>query len=403
LLTNRRARKAGKAIGLVDHLYPGRDMHHGGAVRAIPLNDLDRQHAPIAAELLLAVERVFASQQFILGDEVLAFEHAIASRLGARHAFGVANGSDALLLALVASDVGPGDEVITTPLSFFATAGAIARVGARPVFVDIEPEGFHLDPDRIVAAITDKTRAILPVHLFGKVARIEPMVELARARGLVLIEDAAQAIDARRGTVAAGCFGDFGCLSFHPSKNLGALGDGGMVLCQKAAHAERIARLRVHGGEVGQRHEVGLNSRLDALQAALLLTKLRHLSRWNEHRRLNAQRYRTLIAAFGLSDFVRAPEVDDGDVVHQFTVRARRRDELAAHLAARGIATGRYYSTPLHLEPCFAKLGFRLGDFPRAEAAAHEMLSLPVFPELTGDEQQDVVATMASFYLGAHR
>ncbi len=375
-------------------------MTHGLAVQPIPLVDLRALHAPIAADLQAAVDRVVGAGAFILGEEVRAFEAAIAERHGAAGAVGVASGSDALYLALVASGVGAGDEVITTALSFFATAGAIARVGARPVFVDIEEDGFNLDPERALLAIGPRTKAIIPVHLFGRCARIEPIVAAARARGIVVIEDAAQAIDARRGGRAAGSFGDLGCLSFHPSKNLGAWGDGGMVLCRDAAMAQRIERLRAHGADRGSYHEVGINSRLDALQAAVLAAKLPELERWTERRRDGAAHYRELLA--DRADWLSVPEDDrhGREVNHCFTVRCRRRDELAAQLTAEGIGTAIYYPRPLHLEPCFAHLGHREGDFPRAEQACREVLSLPVHPALSPADRERVARAIDSFYRG---
>ncbi|MRG92037.1 DegT/DnrJ/EryC1/StrS family aminotransferase [Polyangium spumosum] len=367
----------------------------------VPLLDLRAQHRAIREEIDQAMARVVEAQAFVLGEEVRLFEEVIAARLGALHAIGVASGSDALLLSLVASGVGPGDEVVTTPFTFFATAGAIARLGARPVFVDIEPASWNLDPARVLAAIGPRTRAIVPVHLYGRVARMEPWLDEARARGVAVVEDAAQAIDARRGGRAAGTIGTFGCLSFFPSKNLGAFGDGGMVLTNDPDKATRVRRLRTHGGEKMYRHdEVGMNSRLDAIQAAVLRAKLPYLEGWTEARRGIADRYRALLAEAGISDFVR-PAEDDPEgrhVYHQFTIRAVRRDELRASLESAGIGTAVYYPVPLHLQPCFAHLGYHEGDFPQAERACREVLSLPISPTLTPEQQGYVVERIRAFY-----
>jgi len=367
----------------------------------VPLLDLRALHRAIREEIDQAIARVVEAQAFVLGEDVRLFEEAIAARLGAGHAIGVASGSDALLLALVASGVGPGDEVVTTPFTFFATAGAIARLGARPVFVDIEPASWNLDPERVLSALGPRTRAIVPVHLYGRVARLSPWLDAARARGVAVVEDAAQAIDARRGGRAAGTIGTFGCLSFFPSKNLGAFGDGGMVLTNDPDRAARIRRLRTHGGEKMYRHdEVGMNSRLDAIQAAVLRAKLPHLDGWTEARRAIADRYRALLAEAGISDFVR-PAEDDTEgrhVYHQFTIRAVRRDDLRASLDAAGIGTAVYYPVPLHLQPCFADLGYRAGDFPEAERACREVLSLPISPTLTPEQQAYVVERIRVFY-----
>lgn len=369
--------------------------------RIVPLLDLRTQHEAIREEIDRAIRRVVEAQAFVLGEEVRLFEDAIAARLGVSHAIGVASGSDALLLALVAAGVIPGDEVVTTTFSFFATAGAIARLGARPVFVDIDPETFNLDVEKAVAALGPKTRAILPVHLYGRVARLEPLLEAARERGIAVVEDAAQAIDATRGERYAGTIGDLGCLSFFPSKNLGGFGDGGMVLTNDLEKATRVRRLRTHGGEKMYRHdEVGMNSRLDAIQAAVLHTKLPHLDAWTAARRFFSARYRELFDEAGLSDFVRLPEEDPEGrhVYHQFTIRAARRDELRAFLTESGIGTAIYYPVPLHVQPCFSSLGYREGDFPEAERACREVLSLPISPVMTAGQQEWVVDRVRVFY-----
>jgi dTDP-4-amino-4,6-dideoxygalactose transaminase len=384
-------------------LYDGKRMAQVSRVTPIPLVCLRSQHAQVAKAVEVAIARVSAAQQFILGEEVRAFEDALAARFGVAAAVGVASGSDALYLALRASGVGPGDEVITTALSFFATAGAIVRTGATPVFVDVESEGLGLDPARLDGAFSSRTKAIVPVHLYGRCARIEPVVAFAASRGIAVIEDVAQAIDATRGGHFAGTFGDFGCLSFHPTKNLGGWGDGGMVLCRDGAAARVLGTLRAHGGRDGVYREVGINSRLDALQAAILGAKLPYLEGWNAARRSCAQRYRELFAeaAFGSHLTALAPDREGCEVVHHFVVRCRRRDALRAHLDARGIGVGIYYPTPLHLQPCFASLGGREGDCPVAEAACVELLSLPMFPELAEAQQRRVVDEISSFYKGS--
>jgi len=367
----------------------------------VPLLDLRAQYRAIREEIDRAVARVVEAQAFVLGEEVRRFEEAIAARLGASFAIGVASGSDALLLSLLTAGVLPGDEVITTTFSFFATAGAIARLGARPVFVDIDPDSYDLDPRQTLAVIGPKTRVVLPVHLYGRVACMEPILEACAARKIAVVEDAAQAIDARRGDRAAGTLGDLGCLSFFPSKNLGGFGDGGMVLTNDPTHATRLRRLRTHGGEKMYRHdEVGMNSRLDALQAAVLHAKLPYLEGWTAARRAAADRYRALFSAYQLEEFVRTP-ADDPEgrhVYHQFTIRARRRDELRIFLDQHGISTAVYYPVPLHLQPCFSALGYREGDFPESERACREVLSLPISEAVTADQQVFVVETMAAFY-----
>jgi dTDP-4-amino-4,6-dideoxygalactose transaminase len=367
----------------------------------VPLLDLRTQHEAVRDEIEQAIRRVVEAQAFVLGEEVRLFEDAIAERLGAFHAIGVASGSDALLLALIAAGVSAGDEVVTTTFSFFATAGAIARLGARPVFVDIDPVTFELDVEQALAAIGPKTRALLPVHLYGRVARMEPLLEAASARGIGVVEDAAQAILAMRGERYAGTIGDLGCLSFFPSKNLGAFGDGGMVLSNDPEKAKRVRRLRTHGGEKMYRHdEVGVNSRLDAIQAAVLRAKLPHLEGWTAARRALADRYRRLFSEAGLSDVVSVPgdDPEGRHVYHQFTIRSARRDELRAFLTEAGIGTAIYYPVPLHLQPCFSNLGYREGDFPAAERACREVLSLPISPVMTAEQQERVVERICAFH-----
>ncbi len=376
----------------------------------VPLLDLAAQFASIQSDVEAAVLGVLREQSFILGPRVERFERVIAQRLGAPHAVGVSSGTDALLLSLLAEGVGPGDEVITTPFSFFATAGAIARVGARPVFVDIEPHTFNMNPARVAGALGPRTRALLPVHLFGRMAPLEPLISLSRERGLVLIEDAAQAIGATSESGAAGCSGDYGCFSFFPSKNLGAVGDGGLVTCGTEARAARLRRLRAHGAPRPHDHqELGGNFRLDALQAAVLEVKLEKLAGWTEARRDNAARYRKLFTDAGLAHFTGAvppsdacpivlPEDTPGHVYNQFVVRVARRDQLARYLAEARIGCAVYYPKPLHLQPALAALGHRAGDFPESERAAGEVLALPIYPELNDAQAEEVVDTIRRFY-----
>lgn len=366
----------------------------------VPLLDLTRQYQPIRDEVMAAIARVCDSQHFILGEEVEALERELAAMLEVRHAVGVSSGTDALLVAMMACGVGPGDEVVVPVYSFFATAGSVARLGARPVFADIDPATFNLDPDRAAAALTPRTRAIVPVHLFGQSADLEPVLDAARARGIAVIEDAAQAIGARYGGRPVGSLGTFGCFSFFPSKNLGAFGDGGLVTTGDDGLAERVRLLRNHGMQPKYwHHAVGGNFRLDALQAAVLRVKARHLAQWTEARQRNAARYRQLFAGAGLEEVglpVEAPGRDH--IYNQFVVRVRDRDRLRAWLSARGIGTEVYYPVPFHLQPCFADLGWREGDFPQAEAAARDTLALPIFGELTAAEQERVVDAIAAFY-----
>ncbi len=368
--------------------------------------DLKAQFATIRDEVMAAVTRVMESQHFILGPEVKQLEEEIASKLGAKHAIGCASGTDALILALLAARIGPGDEVITTPFSFIATAGSIAHVGAKPVFVDVDPATFNINPGLIEAAITPKTRAIMPVHLFGLAADMRPILEVARAHNLVVIEDAAQAIAARYDDRFVGTLGDFGCFSFFPSKNLGGAGDGGLVTTNDPTLAERLRMLRVHGSKKKYLHEIlGTNSRLDALQAAILRVKLNHLDSWADARRSHADSYRRLFDAHNLSSFVAypaAPPAGFHHVYNQFTIRCAFRDELREFLRQAGVPSEIYYPLCLHLQPAFAYLGYSTGDFPVAETASKEVLSLPVFPELSSTQQALVVPTIADFFAGKH-
>ena len=367
----------------------------------VPLLDLEPQLATIRDEIYAAVGRVIESQHFILGAEVTALEEEIARYLGAGHAVGVSSGTDALLLALMALDVGPGDEVVTTPFSFFATAGVVRRLGARPVFVDVDPATFNIDTGAAMDALGPRTKAVLPVHLFGRCADIDLLIETAAERGIPVVEDAAQAIGARdpRGRTA-GTIGDVGCFSFFPTKNLGGFGDGGLVTAADAALADRMRILRVHGSQPKYvHHRVGGNFRLDALQAAVLRVKLPHLDAWSRARRANADRYRALFAGADLDpEMVRLPEDVPGHVYNQFVIRAAARDALREHLLAAGIGSEVYYPIPLHLQPCFADLGHSAGDFTAAEAAAREVLALPIYPELDPAAQAAVVDAVRSFY-----
>ncbi len=369
---------------------------------AVPLLDLRAQFDAIREELMSALLAVVERQQFIMGDEVGKLEQAIAGLSRAEHGVACASGTDALLLSLKVLDLRPGDEVITSPFTFFATAGAIWNAGGKPVFVDVDPATFNLEPARVEAAITPRTRAIVPVHLFGQMAPMERLLELARRHGLAIVEDAAQAIGARRRVdgkwKVAGELGTLGAFSFFPSKNLGAWGDGGMIVTQDAALAERLRRLRTHGGAKQYHHEeIGTNSRLDTVQAAVLLAKLPHLADWSARRRERAARYDA--ALVGL-DGMRTPTVDPHNehIFHQYTLRAQRRDALKGHLGKLGIGCAVYYPIPLHLQPCFQALEYRQGQFPEAECAAREVLSLPVYPELTDGLQDQVIDAVRGFY-----
>lgn len=367
----------------------------------VPLLDLHAQYDGMRDEMRAAIERVMESQQFILGSEVEAFEQEIALYSQVRHAIGCANGSDALLLALMALGVGAGDEVITTPYSFFATASAITRLGARPVFVDINPQTYNIDAARIEEAITDNTRAVMPVHLYGQCAEMRLIKEIGARRGLPVVEDAAQAIGADEASGRAGAMGAIGCFSFYPSKNLGAAGDAGMITTNDDVLAEKLRILRVHGGEQRYYHRViGLNSRLDALQAAILRVKLPHLDSWSDGRAERAARYEQLFTDAGLKEQVATPFVRQGarHIYHQYVIRTPERDALFQHLKELGVGTDIYYPVPLHMQECFSYLGYVEGDFPEAERAARETLALPVYPELSAEQQQYVVDVMRRFY-----
>ena len=365
----------------------------------VPLLDLQAQYATIRPEVRAAIDRVCDSQHFILGPEVAALEEEIASFSGVKFAIGVSSGTDALLMALMALGIGPDDEVITTSFSFFATAGVIARLHARPVFVDIEPGSFNLDPAGIQAKITDRTKAILPVHLFGRCANMRAIMDFAISRGIHVVEDAAQAIGAKDDLKRqAGTIGSMGCFSFFPSKNLGGFGDGGMVVTNDGGLAEKLHVLRVHGGKPKYHHRViGGNFRLDAMQAAVLRVKLKHLPDWTEARRRNARQYRTLFTEAGLSNLIGLPEDTPGQIYNQFVIRCPERDRLKSFLREGGVETEIYYPIPLHLQECFIKLGYT-GELSHAEAAAAEALALPIYPELSQEQQDYIVRRVAEFY-----
>ena len=363
----------------------------------VPLLDLHLQYAAIRDDILSAVTRVCDSQQFIMGPDVERLEFEVAAAIGIPHAIAVSSGTDALLVALMALGIGPGDEVVTPTFSFFATAGSVARVGARPVFVDVDPETLMLDIDCVRAAITPRTRAIMPVHLYGLCADVDALKAVA-GPGVHVIEDAAQAIGATYHGRPSGTLGTIGCFSFFPTKNLGGFGDGGLVTTTDASIADHVRLLRNHGAHPKYVHrEIGGNFRLDALQAAVLRVKLPHLSEWNSKRRVNAARYRELFAKAGLAGRIGLPVEPPGrtHVYHQFVIRVPDRDAVRAHLATRGVGTEVYYPVPFHRQQCFANLGHPLDAFPNADAAASDVLALPIYPELTREQQQYVVASIA--------
>jgi dTDP-4-amino-4,6-dideoxygalactose transaminase len=372
----------------------------------IPLLDLKAQYATIRDEIKPAIDEVLESQLFILGEKVVKLEEAIANYAGSKFAVGVASGTDALLLALMALNVGYGDKVITTPYTFFATAGSISRLGALPVFVDIDPETYNISPQKIgeclkTVSSKERIKAIMPVHLYGQCADMDPILAIAREHGLPVVEDAAQAIGARYKEHKAGSMGEFGCFSFFPSKNLGGFGDGGMVTTDNQTLAEKIGILRVHGSKPKYYHKViGVNSRLDALQAVALLVKIKHLDQWTAKRRENADYYRERFQKNGLGEFVGLPKVAEGNfhIYNQFVIRVNKRDELQKFLTQAGIGTEIYYPIPLHLQECFQYLGYKEGDFPGSEKAARETLALPIYPELTIAQQDYIVEKIKEFY-----
>jgi len=378
----------------------------------VPLLDLQAQYRSLKDEILPEVDRLIDSQKFILGSSVEKLEAEIASYCCVEYGIGVASGSDALLLALMAAGVCPGDEVITTPYTFFATVSTIVRLGATPVFVDIDPASYNIDPSRVEEKITERTKALLPVHLFGQAADMDPILKIAVKHNLVVIEDAAQAIGVEYSGKRAGALGDAGCLSFFPSKNLGGFGDGGMVVTRRSDLAEKIRSLRVHGmgTELYVHDSVGINSRLDALQAVVLSVKLKYLNAWHRKRRQNAKTYSRFFDQSGLlkGQTVTPPKeiyaVNSGDqenlvhIYNQYVIRTRDRDGLKAYLAEQGIGTAVYYPISLHLQKCFAFLGHGSGDFPESERASRETLALPIYPELTEEMQEYVVAQIAAYY-----
>jgi dTDP-4-amino-4,6-dideoxygalactose transaminase len=371
----------------------------------IPFLDLAAQNAPLADQLQGAFARVLASNRFILGTEVSSFEREVAAFLGVDHAIGVSSGTDALLVALMALDVGPGDEVVTTPFSFFATAGSIARVGAKPVFVDIEPDTYNIDISRARAVIGPRTKAIIPVHLFGQPCDLDALEELCQKNGVFLIEDAAQAIGAGSPNRRAGGVGHFGCFSFFPSKNLGAFGDGGLVTTQNEELAKRVRLLRSHGASTKYYHAlVGGNFRLDELQAAILRVKLPYLDAWTQARCANAAMYRTYFEQAGLpSDLLTLPICKyPGHIYNQYVIRTSRRDALRRYLEDSGIGTEIYYPRPLHLQDCFRTLGYEPGSLPQAETASAQVLALPIFPEL-GARRIARVAEQVIAFLGQQK
>ncbi len=372
----------------------------------IPSFDLTRNYNRIKEEVGVALDRVLETQHFILGPEVENFEKEIASYLGVGAAVGCASGTDALLLALMSLDLEEGDEVITTPFTFFATASCITRNGGIPVFADVDPATYNLSMESVLDKITPRTKAVLPVHLFGQTCRLEVIADELKEKGIAIVEDCAQAIGAHRmieGRICrAGSMGDIGCFSFFPTKNLGCYGDGGMIAVpENGACADRIKSLRTHGsGRTYFHDEVGINSRLDAIQAAVLRVRLRHLEEWNEERRIVADRYMLLFKEKGLLERISPPAEDAGNrhVYHQYVVRAEKRDELQAYLEERGIVTRVYYPLSLHLQRCFSYLGYKEGDLPVSERLSSEVLALPIFPELLPEEQERVVEEIAGFY-----
>lgn len=385
---------------------------------SVPLLDLRQQYATLRDEIRPLLEQICESQQFILGRHVSGLEAAVAAYCRTAHGIGVSSGTDALLLALMALGIGPGDEVVTSPFTFFATAGTIARTGAQPVYIDIEPAGFNIDPLRVRRFLEQqcerradglvnrhtgrRVRALMPVHLYGQCADMPALAQLAAEHGLKLIEDAAQAIGAEDAQHRpAGSIGDIGCLSFFPTKNLGAFGDAGMCVCQDDALAEHMRVLRVHGSAPKYYHTfIGGNFRLDELQAAVLEVKLRHLDAWTAGRQRNARYYDEAFARAGLAGRVTTPPAPalGRHIYNQYVIRVRERDALRAHLTQRSIGTEIYYPVPLHLQKCFAYLGHKAGDFPESERAAAEVLALPIYPELATQQLQTVVDAIAAYY-----
>ncbi|HHF52143.1 MAG TPA: DegT/DnrJ/EryC1/StrS family aminotransferase [Candidatus Aminicenantes bacterium] len=374
----------------------------------VPLLDLKAQYASIKEEIRTAVDDVFDSQYFILGPKVKELEQEIARYSEISYALGVSSGTDALLISLMALGIEPGDEVITTPFTFFSTAGVISRLNATPKFVDIDPDTFNMDPEKLESAITRRTKAVIPVHLFGQCADMDPILEVSSKYGLPVIEDAAQSIGAQYKHKKAGSMAEFGVFSFFPSKNLGGAGDGGMVITRESALYDKLQLLRVHGARSKYYHKiVGGNFRLDSLQAAVLLVKLKYLDSWSEKRRKNAALYNRLFAQSGLIErgIIKTPVEaykDSGDrnhhIYNQYTLRTRSRDKLQEYLKEQGVSTAIYYPLPLHLQECFKDLGYLKGDFPEAEKASGSVISLPVYPELTDEQQEYIVEKISGFF-----
>jgi dTDP-4-amino-4,6-dideoxygalactose transaminase len=388
------------SAGLMQTARPGQPS------TLFPFLDLKAQFAAIRDDVMQAIERVMESQHFILGAGVESFENSMVALTDARYAVSCASGSDALLLSLLALGIGSGDEVITTPYTFVATAGAIARTGAKPVFVDILPDTFNINPAQIRHVISERTRAIIPVHLFGLPADLDPILQMAEKHQLAVIEDAAQAISARYHGAPVGSLGTLGCFSFFPSKNLGGAGDGGLVTTNDPKLAARVRLLRVHGSSQKYQYEIlGINSRMDALQAAILSVKMIHLETWTASRQHRANRYQSLFAESGLEKVVQLPSAPPGceHVYNQFVVLCPERDRLREFLRDRGIPTEVYYPQPLHLQQAFAYLGYRSGQFPHAEAACRKALALPIHPELSDENQMSVASAITAFYNGTIR
>lgn len=363
---------------------------------SVPLIDLKAQYNSIKDEIITAINSVLDSGEYILGQNVAALESSVAELCGVKHGIGVASGTDALLLSLKALGVGPGAEVITTPFTFFATAEVISKAGGLPVFADIDPLTYNLDPEKVAEKITPRTRAIIPVHIFGQAADLDPLLELAREHRLAVIEDACQAIGARYKGHRAGSLGHTACFSFYPTKNLGGYGDGGMVVTKDSEIAARLRLLRVHGSHIRYHHSIhGYNSRLDEIQAAVLRVKLKHLNRWNRQRRDRAALYDHLLNGSGIV----TPHVEpwNESVYHLYVVRSPDRDLLRARLSGAGIGSGIYYPLPLHLQEVYKELGYRPGDLPEAERAARETLALPLDPEITEDTARLVVKTLLDY------
>ncbi len=370
----------------------------------VPLLDLKEQNDALRPEIETALGRVLDTNGFILGAEVAALEDELAEYCGTKYAIGCASGSDALLLALMALDVNDGDEVITTPYSFFATVSAITRLGAKPVFVDIDPKTYNLDISQIEAKITEKTKAIQPVHLYGQCAEMDELNQICKKYNIAIVEDAAQAIGAEDDGKRAGSMSEIGCFSFYPSKNLGGMGDGGMMTTNDEALANKLKALRVHGSEERYYHKyVGLNSRLDGFQGAVLRVKLKYLDAWTEKRQANAGNYRKLFENAGLTEQIILPFERENvrHIYNQYVIRVpEKRDDLRAFLTANEIGTDIYYPVSLHLQECFEYLGYQENDFPESEKASRETLALPIYPELTVEQQEFVVAKIAQFVLG---